>query len=69
MARKSAKQKSWRRAVPASIPMKDARAQLTSIVDLAERRGEITVLTRNGKPVAMVVPIPGKKPRYQDESP
>jgi len=64
-ARKNSKKKAVRRAVPESVPMKDARAKLTVLVDLAEWRGERTILTRNGKPVAMLVPMPGAKPRAE----
>ncbi len=66
--KKSGRKKASRRAVPVEISMKDARAKLTEIVDLADWRGESTVLTRNGKPVAKVVPIPGRKPRATEGS-
>lgn len=69
MARKKSKKKAARRRVekvalghPAakSVRLTDARARLTEIVDSAEWIGQKTILTRNGKPVAMIVPIPGK---------
>ena len=64
-ARKKSNKKAFRRAVPESVPMRDARAKLTVLVDLAEWRGERTVLTRNGKAVAMLIPMPGSKPRAE----
>ncbi len=68
-ARKRSKKKGARTSVgkvalghPAakSVRMKDARARLTDLVDSAEWIGQKTILTRNGKPVAMIVPVPGQ---------
>ncbi|MCP9958701.1 type II toxin-antitoxin system Phd/YefM family antitoxin [Streptomyces sudanensis] len=39
-----------------TVPVREARARLAGHVDLAER-GTPTVITRNGAPVAAVVPI------------
>ncbi len=67
--KKTGKRKSVRRSGPReaakSIRLTDARSQLTSLVDAAVWRGQKTVLTRNGKPVAMIVPIPGMVPGFE----
>ena len=57
VARKKSK---WadRREAAKCVPLTAARGQLTEIVDAADWLGKSTVLTRNGKPVAMVVPFP-----------
>ncbi|RZS34751.1 prevent-host-death family protein [Herbihabitans rhizosphaerae] len=39
------------------LPMRDVRARMADVVDAAEHRGEITVVTRNGRPAAAVVPL------------
>jgi antitoxin (DNA-binding transcriptional repressor) of toxin-antitoxin stability system len=48
------------RAGASAVPMAKARSTLTRIVDEAEFHGQTTVLTRNGRPAAMIIPVPGK---------
>ncbi|MDR3475578.1 MAG: type II toxin-antitoxin system prevent-host-death family antitoxin [Devosia sp.] len=43
--------------VPALVQLRDAKANLSSLVSAAER-GEETIITRHGKPVAKIVPVP-----------
>jgi len=38
------------------VQLRDAKARLSALVDAAER-GEPTVITRHGKPAAMIVPM------------
>lgn len=40
-----------------TITLEDARAKLGELVDRARLAGESTVITRYGKPAAMLVPI------------
>ena len=67
-AKKKSRKKGGRRAASKSaaksVRLTDARGRLTEIVDEAEWLGQATVLTRNGKPVAMIGPIPGQKPGH-----
>lgn len=44
------------------VQLRDAKARLSELVSAAER-GEETVITRHGKPVARVVPEPAEEPR------
>jgi prevent-host-death family protein len=37
------------------LPLSDVKAKLSELVDLIERRDESITITRNGKPVAMIV--------------
>jgi len=39
-----------------TIQLRDAKATLSALVDAAEN-GETTVITRHGRPAAMIVPI------------
>jgi prevent-host-death family protein len=39
-----------------SVPLADARAQLSKLANLAEYTGQVTALTRYGRPVAAIVP-------------
>ncbi|MHC5701721.1 type II toxin-antitoxin system Phd/YefM family antitoxin [Streptomyces sp. PKU-MA01144] len=39
-----------------SVPLAEARAQLSKLVTLAEYTGQVTALTRYGQPVAAIVP-------------
>lgn len=39
------------------IGIEDARRQLGDIVNRAQYRGEDTMITRNGKPAAFIVPV------------
>ena len=40
------------------VQMHDARRLLTRLVRRAEYKGESTVITLNGRPVALIAPIP-----------
>ena len=42
-------------AVAKVVPFTDARATLSELLDLVEREQEHVVITRNGKPVAIVM--------------
>jgi prevent-host-death family protein len=44
-------------SAPKRVQLRDAKASLSSLVAAAER-GEETVITRHGKPVARLVPEP-----------
>ena len=37
------------------LPLSDVKAKLSEIVDVVERRDESITITRNGKPVAIIV--------------
>ena len=61
----AARRRSRPRNTVISVPLAKARGQLTELVDAADWRGTETVLTRNGKPVAKIVPVPGRKLGFQ----
>jgi prevent-host-death family protein len=44
-----------RKPVP-TLPLAEAKAQLSKLVDAVESRGEQITITRHGRPVAMLVP-------------
>lgn len=56
-----------------TVQLREAKAKLSSLVEAAER-GETTVVTKHGRPAAMVVPFPTdaqalpekKKPSFAD---
>jgi prevent-host-death family protein len=55
-----------------TVQLRVAKAQLSALVDAAER-GEATTITRHGKPAAAIVPIeaaekiyPSKKPSFAE---
>jgi antitoxin YefM len=37
------------------LPLSEVKAKLSALVDVVERRDESITITRNGKPVAMIV--------------
>lgn len=41
--------------------MFDGKAQFSALIDDAEH-GKVTVITKRGKPVAVIAPVPGRKP-------
>lgn len=43
-----------------SIPLREAKATFSAVVQAAEQ-GDTTTITKHGKPVAMVVPLPGAR--------
>lgn len=45
-----------------SVQLRDAKANLSKLVDAAER-GDITTITRHGKPAALIVPVDALKRR------
>lgn len=45
----------YNRDVARVVPFTDARATLSELLDLVEREQEHVVITRNGKPVAIVM--------------
>jgi prevent-host-death family protein len=40
------------------LSIQDARAQLGDLVIAAQSAGEVTVITRYGKPAAIIAPVP-----------
>jgi len=52
------------KAVILKTPVAEAKANFSQLVDAAEHHGRRTVITRHGKPAAMLVPIEmAKKPK------
>ena len=47
----------YNRDVARVVPFTDARATLSDLLDLVEREQEHVVITRNGKPVAIVMSV------------
>jgi prevent-host-death family protein len=47
------------------VPLRDAKARLSEVVDAAER-GEPTTITRHGKPVAVVVSVDDAERLFPD---
>lgn len=43
-------------AVAKTVPLSEARARLSELLDELERRHEHVVITRNGRPTAVLVP-------------
>lgn len=41
----------------------DAKARFSHVIDAAEKHGELTVIMRYGRPVAVISPVPQKPPR------
>jgi antitoxin YefM len=44
-----------RRAAMKTMPLSEVRTKLSELVDAVERRDEVVTITRNGKPVAVIV--------------
>ncbi len=51
-----------------SLQLRAAKASLSAVVDAAER-GEATMITRHGKPSAVVVPVSDARKLYPDDRP
>ncbi|WP_026868537.1 type II toxin-antitoxin system Phd/YefM family antitoxin [Inquilinus limosus] len=51
-----------------TLRLRDAQARLSAIVEAAEN-GEATIITRDGRPAAMVVPIEDGRRLYDDDRP
>jgi prevent-host-death family protein len=49
------------------MQLREAKAGLSALVDAAEK-GEPTIITRHGKPIAMVVPIDQGRKLYPDRN-
>lgn len=49
------------------MQLRDAKAGLSALVDAAEK-GEPTIITKHGRPAAMVVPIEQGNRLYADEN-
>ena len=46
---------SWLESVPATAPLTDVRSNLSEIVDEIDRTGTQCVITKHGRPVAVIV--------------
>jgi antitoxin YefM len=44
-----------RKAPMKTIPLSEVKIKLNELVDAVERRDEVVMITRNGKPVAIIV--------------
>lgn len=51
-----------------TIHLRDAKAGLSAIVEAAEQ-GKATVITKHGRPAAMVVPVEDGRRLYMDDKP
>jgi prevent-host-death family protein len=51
-----------------TLGLRDAKATLSAVIDAAER-GEVTTITRHGKPAAVVVPVEEAKRLYPADRP
>jgi len=51
-----------------TLHLRDAKAGLSAIVDAAEH-GEATIITKHGRPAAMVVPVEDGRRFYRDDKP
>ena len=51
-----------------SMRLRDAKASLSAVVETAER-GEATMITKHGRPAAVVVPIGDARRLYPTEKP
>lgn len=47
---------------PRRVGIKELKDQASSLVDGVERRGEVIQITKNGRPVAKLIPIPKEAP-------
>lgn len=47
-----------------SVSLRDAKARLSALVQAAEN-GEETIVTKNGRPAAKIVPIPVADPSHE----
>jgi len=63
------------KAVIKKVPVAEAKANFSQLVDAAEHHGRRTVITRHGKPAAMLVPMemaesqkPKRKRMTRDEA-
>jgi len=51
-----------------TLQLRDAKASLSALVEAAER-GEATVVTKHGRPAAMIVPIDAGRRLFPTERP
>ena len=51
-----------------SLHLRDAKASLSALVEAAER-GEATIITKHGRPAAVVVPVADARRLYPVERP
>ena len=51
-----------------TLPLRDAKATLSALVEAAER-GEATVVTKHGRPAAMIVPIEASRRLFPHRAP
>jgi prevent-host-death family protein len=51
-----------------SINLRDAKANLSAVVEAAER-GEATTITKHGRPAAVVVPVEAARTLLKDSRP
>lgn len=51
-----------------SVQLRDAKAQLSALIDAADK-GEATIVTKHGRPAAMVVPIADARKLYPENKP
>ena len=49
------------------IALREAKAKLSQLVDAAER-GETTIITRHGRPVAELTPVDARKARLRGKT-
>lgn len=47
---------------PAEVTAEQARVLMADLLTAAKEHGQVTVITRHGKPVAQLGPIPSEKP-------
>ncbi len=50
------------------LSIQEARAQLGDLVIAAQQNGEITVITRYGKPAAVIAPVPAQESSGEPEA-
>jgi antitoxin Phd len=51
-----------------TLPLRDAKATLSAIIDAAQH-GEPTIVTKHGRPAAMIVPFDQGRRIYPDDRP
>jgi prevent-host-death family protein len=51
-----------------TLQLREAKAQFSALVDAAEK-GEATIVTKHGRPAAMVVPIEAARKLYPENKP
>jgi len=51
-----------------SLPLRNAKASLSAVVEAAER-GEATTITKHGRPAAVVVPVADAGRLYPEDRP